>query len=402
MKKEGFPYVEGEGLHLSQEIKTPVLGEAFPAKERSHVYKVEAAPVEKRIYHTKEGVPIEVSSRAFLPVGSFMPKEASVSAEYKEGEGLTLHEGVKNPNFAEVGSSGEGFIMLPGVGVEAEGQTAADFGEAFARASRGTTYVITTRITKQIENSVYEEAAAIAEFLKEKGISRATVAGNSQGGDKAIDLVSILQKEEGVTVDGLALLSSVGLRDRSAEDLKKEFFVRDPLKTAREVFRNLRKKKGLDLAKRSQSLSSEVSGGIMGYILDVMKDEPSMNRLGVVFDRINADLRSAATKNPHLKEIAVPVAIISGTTDAVSDLGAIIASAAKTEAEQSGDVRTKYLQEEVFPASPAVKVFTPRKLGGHALSILRAQEVADIAVRALRKMQKSQISKEEKFDVAGV
>lgn len=381
-------YIEGEGLRLHPDTKSSAPGEIFPAKERDHVFKVEAMPVERKIYHTSEGVPIEVSCRAFFPVGSFEPKEASTSGEYKEGEGLSLHEGVKHPHLKKEGESGAGVVVLPGVGIEAGGEAGKDFGEAFARASKEPTYVVTTKVMQQLENSTYQEADAVKKFLREKGMESVIIAGNSMGGYKAVDLVSILQKEKSVDVRGLALLSSVGLRETTPLKLGVEFFAYDPAVS----IVDLRGPESSDKArqhknkpasrKRADAMGREVIAGIGKYLAEATSGNlTTWERMAVAWQRIAAELKTASQVNPRLKEIECPVVLISGDRDLVSGVNELVGS--------EGDSRSReaHFKKEIFPKSAGVKVIMPKEMGGHGVSILRAQEVAGAAIHSIKRMR---------------
>lgn len=101
-----------------------------------------------------------------------------------------------------------------------------------------------------------------------------------------------------------------------------------------------------------------------------------------------------AQQNPHMRDVRVPVVIVSGMDDSVSDPSRIIPEQGVGPLRQSlGEVapqnatadtpardmslvaREKYL-EKLFPESPYIRMLAPKKLGVHALPLLRPESVA--------------------------
>lgn len=80
----------------------------------------------------------------------------------------------------------------------------------------------------------------------------------------------------------------------------------------------------------------------------------------------------------------VPIVLISGDNDNISGLNEIV------KAGNDPRSRGEYLKQEIFLKSPSVRVFLPQEMGGHAVSILRAQEVADVSIHSIGSMRKTQ------------
>ena len=105
-------------------------------------------------------------------------------------------------------------MFLPGWEVGTDDPTTKALAGTFAEASHKKTFAITSTIEQSNDvevDSLYEEAGAIARFLGDQKCADVTIVGYSIGGDKAINLVSILERQKNIKVKGLVLLASTGL-----------------------------------------------------------------------------------------------------------------------------------------------------------------------------------------------
>ncbi len=312
----------------------------------------EETSIEKRIYHTKEGVPIELACREFDPA---------------------------QENGQEKRERGSEVFFFPGVGVDVDTKIAEDLGGAFAEASHERAYVVTTKVTKEINDSFYEQAVAIARFIREKGKTNITPAGHSEGGDRAIDVVSILQKDPGIAIDGLVLLDSTGLYEQSPNEVTKGFFKDAMVDVPRDlILKGVPRKGGqtrLSHIKKGMSVGTDVAFGIAKDIWQIWRKE---SRVGTM-SRISAEAKNLSKMNPRMAEIEVPVVLISGTSDPISN----------PEKIAPPDEREEYLKEHLFPKSPYVKMVAPEKIGHHSMPFFRPKSVARASLYLLKRFHRA-------------
>ncbi len=188
------------------------------------------------------------------------------------------------------------------------------------------------------------------------------------GAIKAIDLVSLLQKDSQVRTEALFLLDPVGLYDRHGFILAKRF-----LQNAFLV------KKEVEKQKDSKNWSSikikekidEVNQDFLPGILDGMK-----KATGPIdyLRRLLGEIKEMSVKNLKDKEIRIPVFIIQGKREIVSE-------------PEKTDV------EKLFKQSPYFKRFLGDEWGIHGLALFRQKQITTIcfylAKRALRELAKS-------------
>jgi pimeloyl-ACP methyl ester carboxylesterase len=286
----------------------------------------------------------------------------------------------------------ENVIFLPGWMMTADSSAVTALGQSFAEKSHGKSYVISSITESDLgrEDVLLREAEAISKFIEERDLTDVTIAGHSQGGDKAIDLVSIIQNNPGVHIQGLILLDSMGLYEQAPRSLAKEFIkdalANTPMTMIKQAISNP------EVVERGLAAGNAVAHGILKKIsvfgIDSLK-------------RMEEDVQSMAKINPRLAEIQVPVIIIYGTKDPISDPNKImppgekekIINEWKDKDEKTGisshiDPREKFLQKNVFPKSPYVRMVTPEKLGHHGLPLIRAESVANCSLYFLKRFQK--------------
>ena len=137
----------------------------------------------------------------------------------ESGAVVELEWEVTNPTKEQEGQPKKTVIFLPGWGMQAEDTSNDGLQKAFSLNRQ--TYTITSSSKyknydlKQDGNEkpdlLNEEAKAIAQFIKEHGITNVTIAGHSRGGSKAINLTKILQGDPELDINGLILMGAVGL-----------------------------------------------------------------------------------------------------------------------------------------------------------------------------------------------
>ncbi len=331
----------------------------------------ETENVEKKLYRLETGESIEVSAREF----EYVPKGTQeVSDPSRENQ------------------SKQNVIFLPGWAMAADSKVVERLGKAFAEKSKGSAFSITTRAEQLpgTEDALYREALAIGKFIKEKGLSDVVIAGHSQGGDKAIDLITILQEDPELYVRGLVLLGSVGLYEQTPGVLAKNFVVDSMAKTPITLTKKLVSNPGA-VAQGLRASNSIVSG--------IFKEIARSGTESV--QRMKDEVSVMAQKNARLNQIRVPVILMSGAEDVVSNPNRIIPPGEeermieewKRKDEAAGtethiDPREKFLQENVFPESPYIRMLVPEKLGHHGLPLFRSESVANASLYLLKRFER--------------
>ena len=177
------------------------------------------------------------------------PEKKSESKEQAERRQCQLETGEKieilSKEFSPKETNGkQNVVFLPGWKMSPESSATTALGQSFAERSKAKTYVISSRTESEpgTEDVLLKEAEAISKFIKEKGLTDIVLAGHSQGGDKAIDLVTILQNDPEIRVHGLVLLDSMGLYDQAPESLTKNFakdaLINTPVTMAKKIISN--------------------------------------------------------------------------------------------------------------------------------------------------------------------
>lgn len=320
---------------------------------------------EKRLYRLETGESIEVTAKEF---------------EYHPTGGVASTEEGTERNV----------IFLPGWAIPSDSPAVTKLGQAFAEQSKGRAFAVTTRAEELpgTENPLYKEALAISKFIKEKGLRNVVLAGHSQGGDKAIDLATILQQDPEINISGLVLLDSMGLyeQDSLASDFAKDNFVNTPVMMAKNVIKNP------GAVMQSLHAGNSVVKGIF----------TELGRSGTDFMRRTKDeIEVMSRKSSRMSQVQVPVILMSGSDDIISHPDKIIPPGEeeriveeweKRDAEAGTktyiDPREKFLQEEMFLQSPYVRMLAPEKLGHHGLPLFRSESVANASLYLLRRFER--------------
>lgn len=318
--------------------------------------------IEKKLYQLETGESVEIISKEF-PYFSSEPSE---------------------------GQDERNVVFLPGWIMPADSPAVEKLGRAFAERAKGKAFAVTTRTegTPGTEDPLYKEAQAVSKFIKEKGLKNIILAGHSQGGDKAIDLATILQEDPELHIHGLVLLDSMGLyeQDSLATNFAKDSIVSTPATMVKNVVKN----PGAVL--QSLRAGNSVVGGIFKEIARSGTES---------LQRMKNEIEVMERKNPRLEQVQVPVILMSGSDDIVSHPDRIIPSGEEERileewerkdveagTETYIDPREKYLQESMFPNSPYVRMVAPEKLGNHGLPLFRSESVANASLYLLKRFER--------------
>ncbi|MDO8664796.1 MAG: alpha/beta hydrolase [Candidatus Liptonbacteria bacterium] len=248
--------------------------------------------------------------------------------------------------------------------------------QRFAEESGNNAFSITTRAEKVIPDSLYQEAKAVREIIIEKGLKQITLAGHSEGGSKAVNLIDILQKENpDIFIRGLALLDPVGLYEQSQRELIGAFAKDTMVNTPATAAKNFLKDPSLTVKALQAgsdiifNIAREIKMGGMEYIA-----------------RFHA-LLEIAKANKRYAKVKCPVVLIQGEQDPVSSHDRVIPSEKDPVLLSK---RREILKNTFFPNSPQVDMLVPKKIGHHGLPHFRADEVAKTSIYMLDRYWRKQ------------
>ena len=137
----------------------------------------------------------------------------------------------KNSDGTQIDRPKNAMVFLPGhdqvAGSGAQKELSQEFGD------KQVTYTITAEFEPKNSSGdkakdirvLYQEALAIAMFIREKGLEEVTLSGISEGGNRSIDLAKILQSNPEIKIRGLVLLDAVGLYEQKFEERAKDVAV---------------------------------------------------------------------------------------------------------------------------------------------------------------------------------
>jgi len=349
--------VSPEKIQATEAERLPLvetqLNESYAALEKKSIHGRE-----KKSFVLETGETVEVSSREFEPTE-------------------------KRLDSANV-------IFLSGWAMSAESSSIEKLGQAFAEQSGNTAYALSSHTEGILDpqEGLYREAKALSQFIKEKNLTRLVIAGHSQGGSKSIDLVSILQKDPSLQIDGLILIDSMGLYDQKplslATGFTKDAILNTPQTLGKKSFKNP------EVLKQGIRAVANVTQGIFSKIVRNKLDTPT---------NVIREVRTMAETNPRIQEVSVPTIIISGTEDIISHPDKIVPPAEEariiSQWEQETDNETgyrdsreEYLKQNQLPQSPYVRMLTPEKLGHHGLPLFRSESVAKASLYLLKRYQR--------------
>lgn len=288
-------------------------------------------------------------------------------------------------------------IFFPGWPLRAESKSIQELSKELANNSGLRTFIIHTRSEQIIPDSIYLEMHAVCKFLAEQELKYITLVGYSQGSIKAIDTIVLLQEmNPTMHTEGLILMVPVGLNDFHCGTLIRsyiwDFFITTPLVILREIFKKHQMKNKLLALVEIMVLASKAFFSFFYCILREMM----ISHLRYL-SRFRNEVREIAKKSPYLDQIRVPIILIQGVSDLVSDQNKILAQI-KVQAQKVGlqdqsekalisykDLSPQLLKKYLFSQSSSIKLVNAQKLGSHSLPIFRSKTVARASLYLLRK-----------------
>ena len=294
---------------------------------------------------------------------------------------------------AETTPSNRTIIFLPGWGFNEHAEATVSLCQAFTDYSHDTTYAVDTRAEQIVPHTLLFEAEASRRFINEKGIKNAVVVAHSLAGGQAGELIALLQeRNRDILIDGLILLDSMALYDQTIGE-----FVRNYLREMRNQRAGL---KHLPQFKGSEDLQTQNNRFLREGLLEVLSE---IMHSHVQFPhRLLNEIQEMIKTNPSLGHIEVPIVLVHGAHDMLSQPACIIPYQGRpqisgrpyTEGLQQdiGNEREEFLRNSLFHKSPYIRMVVPEKAGHHGLSSLRPQSVARSSLYLLERYKRQQIS----------
>lgn len=273
---------------------------------------------------------------------------------------------------SEDASRDEAILFFPGWSAKAA-PTLDNLVQNFADDSGKTALSVTTMLEKVIPNSLFQEAAAIRNMIVEKGLKKVILAAHSEGGAKAVNLISILQQEnQNVEVEGLILLNPVGLYEQGKMELASKFILDALVKTTGSLIEHP------SLAIKGLQVSSDI-------IFNIVREMGSAKIVGYPKKLLN-QIGEMAKANTHYADVKCPVVLIQGADDPVSSPDRTIA---KEDGKNLGSVwsdkRNQIVKETFFRNSSEVHWLVPEKIGHHGMPHFRPESIANASIGLLKR-----------------
>lgn len=270
-------------------------------------------------------------------------------------------------------SQDEALIFFPGWSAGGA-KTIDNLVQKMADDSERKSFSITTISEKVMQDPLYQEARAIKNFIVEKGLKKIILAGHSEGGSKAVNIIDILQKENPeIDIEGLILLNPVGLYEQGGPELAGKFTWDSMVKTTASLIRHP------SLATKGLQASSDI---IFNMIREIVATK------GVGYPKkLFSQIAEMAKANTHYQDVKCPVVLIQGEQDPVSSHERVIPA---SEDPKLLTERRKILKETFFPNSPQVDMLVPKKIGHHGLPHFRSEQISRVTLGLLDRYWRNQ------------
>lgn len=258
-------------------------------------------------------------------------------------------------------------VFFPGWGNDADSRSAQLIGRAFADTSKREVIIIDTKPHDIFDKSLFVESVAVAQFLEREGAESTTLVGYSEGGIKATNLAVVLQEKK-VKTDGLILMGSAGLYRRKQSDPVLAFF-KHGIQS-----RKIKTKQYLH-----DYIDQEAQGIVAGQIRELVRTKLKYPK------RLAYQVREISRRNARLKDVNIPVVLINGAEDLVSEPESFLPGFKSLTQHE----REEALRRTLFPRSPFVRFLAGNKLPLHTMPVLRAPQVARVSLGLIREANNS-------------
>lgn len=251
-------------------------------------------------------------------------------------------------------------VFFLGWGPDENAKSYEKLGQSLADNFGREVHIINTIPEKIINDSLFYEAKAAANYIEKKQMSDVVVAGYSQGAAKAINLTSILQEPSfWVKPESLVLFAPACINEKKPSQLIKDFLSDGIFETIPRILsedNTLRPKGELNRFGKSKESLRVISDITVG-ILNKLKHPKKMVH----------EIKEIAKKSSRLEDIEVPIVLFQGKFD------------------KAAGPRSNIDYEEVFPNSPYVKRILATRSSNHDFLLVRSEQIARVAARFANK-----------------
>jgi pimeloyl-ACP methyl ester carboxylesterase len=290
-------------------------------------------------------------------------------------------------------------IFIPGWGFSEHAEAINPLCQALANFSHDTTYAVDTRAERIVPQTLLYEAEAVRRFLQVKCVKNVVVVANSHGGGQAGELVVLLQKKNSdIHIEGLILLDSMALYTQTVEEVVRNY--------PREMLNQRVDLKHLTQLKGNQSLQTQNRKYLREGSLEILSE--ILHSHIQYPHRLLNEIQGMINTNPHLGDIEVPVVLVHGAHDMLSQPARIIPYQERPRVagrpfienvqQDVGNEREAFLRGSLFHKSPYVRMIVPEKAGSHGLLSVRPQSVARSSLYLLERYQRQQYNGPRNLD----
>jgi hypothetical protein len=306
---------------------------------------------------------------------------------YHLESGINVELKVKKltPSNQELLNNEEAVFVLPGWGTDVDSPVVENFSQGYADVFKQKTFTISSRAEQHVSENknvqiMEEESKAIANYIANSGKKVITLTGYSQGGNKAMNVVAILQKNHPeINISGLVLVGSAGLYSQDELDIVKNFNKDALINTPKKILEGSNK-----IADIKNAVSSVVTI-FQNTMREIIKSKTDY------LTRFKRELSEIGTENIHMSEIESPIILIAGSDDLIAQREKFMPQdkedALRNELENAttSDIREHYLRENCFSNSPYIRMVSPSKNGTHSLPYFRPKAVANVSAGLLKR-----------------
>jgi len=191
-----------------------------------------------------------------------------------------------------------------------------EIAKAFSEIGKRKVLIIDTKTDKIVADALFKEAIAVKNLITKINAKKIIIAGYSEGGIKAINLTTILQTIPLINIEGLVLMESMGLYDQDSKQQVVGGFIKDSLlDTPIAITKRVIIKKDSGSIRKGLTAITDVFFGFIKEIKRVNLKYPN---------RMMSQLDEMFYKSKRLKDITVPVILIQGINDPVSNPNKLI------------------------------------------------------------------------------
>ncbi len=295
------------------------------------------------------------------------------SPEYQSG-GITVQVNVREflPQ-KEHDNPQKALILFQGWGPDIKASSYEDLASSLADSFSCRIFLANTRPEKLIADSLFHEATAMYQFLRDKNIADILIAGYSQGGALATNLAAICQKQSHINPEALILLAPAGLEPQTLSQVAASFALDTIGETIPRILmeKTSVKSKGessrVGKAKQSLRTALDIAKGVTKEVASSGAKYPG---------RLLHEVKETTKLNPRLQEIAIPVIMIQGKHDRV--LGPKGDLSKEQMAHQDKEGLVKNALQKLFPKSPYVTRVLARRTSNHAFILLRSPQISRV------------------------